>query len=363
MFSEEYPSNPPRVVILTTDGGKTRFNPNLYSCGKVCLSILGTWRAEAGEQWSAAQSAQSVLVSIQSLMDDMPYHNEPGYEKGSAKAQSARSAQACEQYNLKILHETLRVSICDHLEAALDKTSKTPFAELQKMLFMQHYARYLELATKHQDETGPFVRVEFEFDGNTMDGEFNFPTILERLKVIHDRIERETVLWSQAGQQLTADGDSFECQQMHVAHDRVQRDKLEDRGIGTSYQPDNLFVWDVSIYGGLQGTPWDNGMFSARMIFPRDFPDNPPRIKFETEVFHPHISKEGYPCLKLSQLDAQSISSTLIALQRVLKDDPDPNPCTWANAEAAELYFNQGEAGVQEYLRRVRRCAQRSMDG
>ena len=54
-FPSDYPNSPPKVSILTTSGGQVRFNPNLYATGKVCLSILGTWRAEhSGEQWSAA---------------------------------------------------------------------------------------------------------------------------------------------------------------------------------------------------------------------------------------------------------------------------------------------------------------------
>ena len=62
--------------LMTTGGGKVRFNPNLYRDGKVCLSILGTW---AGPGWSPAQSLSSVLLSIQSLMNARPYHNEPGH--------------------------------------------------------------------------------------------------------------------------------------------------------------------------------------------------------------------------------------------------------------------------------------------
>ncbi len=57
-FPEDYPSSAPHIVLLTTNGGKTRFNPNLYSDGKVCLSILGTWRGESGEQWSSVQNCQ-----------------------------------------------------------------------------------------------------------------------------------------------------------------------------------------------------------------------------------------------------------------------------------------------------------------
>jgi ubiquitin-protein ligase len=46
-FDDTYPLTPPKVNLTTTGYGKVRFNPNLYSCGKVCLSLLGTWRGNA----------------------------------------------------------------------------------------------------------------------------------------------------------------------------------------------------------------------------------------------------------------------------------------------------------------------------
>ncbi|KAK3912724.1 Ubiquitin-conjugating enzyme E2 Z [Frankliniella fusca] len=77
-FPDDYPLRPPGVQFMTTGGGTVRFNPNLYCCGKVCLSILGTW---PGPSWSPAQTFTSVLLSIQSLLNSFPYHNEPGHEK------------------------------------------------------------------------------------------------------------------------------------------------------------------------------------------------------------------------------------------------------------------------------------------
>lgn len=53
-FGNQYPTAAPKVTALTTNSGRTRFNPNIYASGKVCLSILGTWRGESGEQWSSA---------------------------------------------------------------------------------------------------------------------------------------------------------------------------------------------------------------------------------------------------------------------------------------------------------------------
>ena len=46
-----YPQNAPKCNLETTGSGNVRFNPNLYACGKVCLSLLGTWRGNASENW------------------------------------------------------------------------------------------------------------------------------------------------------------------------------------------------------------------------------------------------------------------------------------------------------------------------
>jgi len=40
-FTNDYPHTPPSVQFMTTGAGTVRMNPNLYACGKVCLSILG----------------------------------------------------------------------------------------------------------------------------------------------------------------------------------------------------------------------------------------------------------------------------------------------------------------------------------
>jgi hypothetical protein len=76
-FSSDYPLNPPSVIILTSDG-VTRFHPNLYVNGKVCLSILGTF---SGPKWSPIMTTSNIFMSILSLLDNNPIANEPGFEK------------------------------------------------------------------------------------------------------------------------------------------------------------------------------------------------------------------------------------------------------------------------------------------
>ena len=103
-----YPQEPPKVNLLTTGQGKVRFNPNLYACGKVCLSLLGTWD---GPGWLPATSTLlQVLLSIQSLiLVDEPYFNEPGFEaRPNAKTM-------CTEYNQSLQFQTMAVAMVDGL--------------------------------------------------------------------------------------------------------------------------------------------------------------------------------------------------------------------------------------------------------
>ena len=77
LLPDDYPFSPPSVKIMTSDGD-TRFHPNLYVTGKVCLSILGTW---SGPKWSPVMTLSTVLSSIQSLLEANPITNEPSFEK------------------------------------------------------------------------------------------------------------------------------------------------------------------------------------------------------------------------------------------------------------------------------------------
>ncbi|CDP05916.1 unnamed protein product [Coffea canephora] len=77
-FPSNYPNVPPHVHYHS---GGLRINPNLYNCGKVCLSLLNTWSGSHKEKWIPGVSTiLQVLVSIQGLiLNAKPYFNEPGY--------------------------------------------------------------------------------------------------------------------------------------------------------------------------------------------------------------------------------------------------------------------------------------------
>lgn len=107
-----YPKVPPKCLLRTTGYGTIRFNPNLYQCGKVCLSLLGTWQ---GPTWVPNKSTLlQVLISIQSLIFvEEPFYNEPMYHEQYGQIKYQKLSQA---YTKKIRSYTVQHAIISHLE-------------------------------------------------------------------------------------------------------------------------------------------------------------------------------------------------------------------------------------------------------
>ncbi|KAL3837370.1 hypothetical protein ACJMK2_022732 [Sinanodonta woodiana] len=171
----DYPIRPPRVKLLTTGSGRVRFNPNLYKNGKVCLSIIGTW---SGPAWSPAQSLSSVLISIQSLMNEKPYHNEPGFE-------TERNAGDTQRYNDIIQHECLRVAVCDMLEG--NCSCPSALREVMEKSYMDYYGYYVNICKKNAHLQGQSMQDPF----GEKRGNFDYENILKRLQAIKETLSEK----------------------------------------------------------------------------------------------------------------------------------------------------------------------------
>lgn len=77
-YPADYPYRPPKVTFRTNQH-RVRFHPNMYISGKVCLSMLNTWR---GEQWTSCQTISSILLTMCTLFTNNPLLNEPGVSMG-----------------------------------------------------------------------------------------------------------------------------------------------------------------------------------------------------------------------------------------------------------------------------------------
>jgi len=103
-FPKNYPFSPP--ILTYKSQNKVRIHPNIYVNGKVCLSILGTW---SGPSWTHTMDITTVLLTIQSLLDNNPLANEPGYEKISG------NNLIYENYNKIIRYNTINSLIVDRI--------------------------------------------------------------------------------------------------------------------------------------------------------------------------------------------------------------------------------------------------------
>jgi len=102
-YPYDYPFSSPSVNITTSDG-YTRFHPNLYINGKVCLSILGTWR---GPSWAPVMTISTVLTTIQSLLETNPIVNEPGHETLKLDGTDSRARDYAELVRFRLVANTI----------------------------------------------------------------------------------------------------------------------------------------------------------------------------------------------------------------------------------------------------------------
>jgi len=80
-------------------------------------------------------------------------------------------------------------------------------------------------------------------------------------------------------------------------------------------------------------------------------------------MFHPHINKDGIPFIPLDFKNREPVQYILRALLNLLKQPINSSPATWANVEAAKMFFAVNNPDMQrEYKRRVVRCLRNSVE-
>ncbi|XP_022862514.1 putative ubiquitin-conjugating enzyme E2 38 [Olea europaea var. sylvestris] len=107
LFPPSYPDIPPMVYYYS---GGLRLNPNLYECGKVCLSLLNTWTGKGNENWVPNSSTMlQVLVSIQAIiLNAKPFFNEPGFESTYLGAEGEKKSRS---YNEDVFVSSLKTMV------------------------------------------------------------------------------------------------------------------------------------------------------------------------------------------------------------------------------------------------------------
>ncbi|KAF9096719.1 Ubiquitin-conjugating enzyme E2 G2 [Mortierella sp. GBA35] len=110
---------------------------------------------------------------------------------------------------------------------------------------------------------------------------------------------------------------------------------------------DNYFEWEAVIEGP-KDTPYEGGIFPAVLSFPQNYPDSPPSVKFNCQMFHPNIDQEGTVQIPLLQAGQQETAvgkdawSSADGVEKVLKEVSyiltHPNLAIAVNKEASNVW-------------------------
>lgn len=107
---------------------------------------------------------------------------------------------------------------------------------------------------------------------------------------------------------------------------------------------DDLKHWKGTIFGP-SDTCYEGGTFIIDITIPNEYPFKPPKMKFDTKIWHPNISSQtGAICLDILKNEwtpALTIRTALISLQALLCA---PEPDDPQDAVVAQMFKNDLES-------------------
>lgn len=293
----------------------------------------------------------------------------------------------------KIRHETLRITVIRRMEELLgipepgvkrvtvreraaysldlmdnveneSQTPWDPFKDLIKQRFLWHYESYLEAISKGRIESPDktaFARMPFEGGSNSMEGEFNYTSLEARLRAIKEALDDEVLSWKEEGRDLK-NLESTVGVNLARQFEQIQ-ESFKQSGIPRNIELEdgNPFVWILTFFGRPM-TNLDGGMFRVRLSFSPRFPEEQPRVRYETKIFHHRVSKDGTPCYFPNSSRRDDVRQHIDAIVDALEEEsPSYDPRTLVHSEAHKLFWGDA-ADRKVYSRKLRRSVQDSMD-
>lgn len=151
----------------------------------------------------------------------------------------------------------------------------------------------------------------------------------------------------------------------------LQKDDSSGFSVGLVDDSD-WFNWRVC-FEGPPDTMYQEGLFTAILKFPQDFPNSPPDMRFETEMYHPNIYPDGRVCISIlhppgtdrfnDQETAEERWRPVLGVEAILVSVlsmlADPNLSSPANIDAGVMMKGDPDG----YKKKVRMLVRKSVEG
>jgi len=133
----------------------------------------------------------------------------------------------------------------------------------------------------------------------------------------------------------------------------------------------DVFEWEVMLMINDECKFYGGGFFRARLSFPKEYPLLPPKMKFETPIWHPNIFTNGQVCISILHPPEEDSTGYESASERwspvqtpatillsVISMLSSPNDESAANVEAARQWRDD----PQGFKKKVRKCVRDSLE-
>lgn len=121
----------------------------------------------------------------------------------------------------------------------------------------------------------------------------------------------------------------------------------------------NDLEWKI-VFDGPEETPYEDGIFTLKLIFPKDYPEKGPEAIFITKMFHPNIREsDQHVCISLLN-DWDKMTTVEFIIFGIFEIIMDPrviggyplNEATKLLKENNDAYFDRVEEYVYKYAQK-----------
>lgn len=117
------------------------------------------------------------------------------------------------------------------------------------------------------------------------------------------------------------------------------KDITQDPPVGCTAAPkgDDIFQWVATLDGPCE-SPYEGGKFTLSLTFPSDYPFKPPKVHFDTKIYHCNINANGSICLDILKdqwSPALNVGKILLSISSLLHACNPRDPLV---PEIADLY-------------------------